>query len=89
MTMMTHERAPTPDRVAPPMRADALRIGKRSVVIAGHKTSVSLEAAFWQALKAAADRRAVTINQLVTEIDRNRVGNLSSAIRVFLLQETA
>ncbi len=87
MTVMTSDRAPLPARVATTVRAEALRIGKRSVVIAGHKTSVSLEAAFWQALKAAADRRGVTINQLVTEIDRTRTGNLSSAIRVFLLQE--
>ena len=58
---------------------------KRSVVIAGHRTSVSLENAFWSALKVLAARRAVTVNQLVTEIDRQRDGNLSSAIRVYVL----
>jgi len=63
-------------------------IVKRSVVIAGHQTSVSLEHAFWNALKQAAARRGVTINDLVTRIDSQRQGNLSSAIRVFLLEES-
>lgn len=58
---------------------------KRSVVIAGHRTSVSLENAFWGALKVLAAQRALTVNQLVTEIDRQRDGNLSSAIRVYVL----
>ncbi|MBV8169385.1 MAG: ribbon-helix-helix domain-containing protein [Alphaproteobacteria bacterium] len=63
-------------------------IVKRSVVIAGHQTSVSLEHAFWSALKQAAARRGMTINDLVTQIDQQRQGNLSSAIRVFLLEES-
>lgn len=58
---------------------------KRSVVIAGHRTSVSLENAFWGALKVLAAQRTLTVNQLVTEIDRQRDGNLSSAIRVYVL----
>lgn len=58
---------------------------KRSVVITGHRTSVSLENAFWDALKAIAARRNFTVNQLVTEIDKQRNGNLSSAIRVYVL----
>jgi predicted DNA-binding ribbon-helix-helix protein len=58
---------------------------KRSVVITGHRTSVSLENAFWDALKAIAGRRNFTVNQLVTEIDKQRNGNLSSAIRVYVL----
>ena len=66
---------------------DIIRLAKRSVVIAGHKTSVSLEQPFWDALKSAAVRRQMTINDLVTEIDTRRAGNLSSAIRVFLLGE--
>ena len=61
---------------------------KRSVVISGHQTSVSLEHAFWSALKQAAARRGTTINDLVTQIDQRRQGNLSSAIRVFLLEES-
>ncbi len=63
-------------------------IVKRSVVISGHQTSVSLEHAFWNALKQAAARRSMTINDLVTRIDSQRQGNLSSAIRVFLLEES-
>lgn len=63
-------------------------IVKRSVVIAGHQTSVSLEHAFWTALKQTAARRGMTINDLVTEIDEGREGNLSSAIRVYLLEES-
>ena len=63
------------------------QLAKRSVVIAGHKTSISLESAFWSALKQAARRRRVTVNELVTEIDGTRQGNLSSALRVFLLLE--
>ncbi len=58
---------------------------KRSVVIAGHRTSVSLEPAFWDALKAVAARRGVSLNRLIAEIDAARTGNLSSAIRVFVL----
>lgn len=58
---------------------------KRSVVIAGHKTSVSLEAAFWDGLGEIAAERGVSLNRLVAEIDRGRAGNLSSAIRVYVL----
>ncbi|NKB55922.1 MAG: aryl-sulfate sulfotransferase [Alphaproteobacteria bacterium] len=58
---------------------------KRSVVIAGHRTSVSLENAFWNALKTIATARGLTVNQMVTEIDSRRSGNLSSAIRLFVL----
>jgi predicted DNA-binding ribbon-helix-helix protein len=60
-------------------------IKKRSVLITGHRTSVSLEQPFWHALKEIADRRRVSINKLVEEIDSQRKGNLSSAIRVYVL----
>ena len=61
---------------------------KRSVVIAGHRTSVSLEAPFWHALKDIAQRRGASVQQLVGEIDARRgAQNLSSAIRVFVLTE--
>ncbi len=65
------------------------QLAKRSVVISGHKTSISLENAFWLALKMAARRRKMTVNELVTRIDGARSGNLSSALRVFLLMEPA
>ena len=59
---------------------------KRSIVIAGHKTSVSLEDAFWQGLKEIATGRDLTLSDLVAEIDSDRSqGNLSSAIRLFVL----
>lgn len=58
---------------------------KRSVVIDGHRTSVSLENAFWNALRLLALQKGLTVNQLVTQIDRDRDGNLSSAIRVYVL----
>ena len=59
---------------------------KRSIVIAGHKTSVSLEDAFWKGLKDIADDREVTLSDLVSSIDTDRQhGNLSSAIRLFVL----
>ena len=59
---------------------------KRSVLIAGHRTSISLEPEFWTALKAIATDTGRSINDLVTEIDRERSTNLSSAIRVHILQ---
>jgi predicted DNA-binding ribbon-helix-helix protein len=59
---------------------------KRSIVVAGHKTSVSLEDAFWKALKEIADERGLTLSDLVSTIDTDRrQGNLSSAIRLFVL----
>jgi predicted DNA-binding ribbon-helix-helix protein len=59
---------------------------KRSIVIAGHKTSVSLEDAFWTALKEIAGNRDLTMSELVASIDQDRRhGNLSSAIRLFVL----
>ncbi len=59
---------------------------KRSIVIAGHKTSVSLEDAFWQGLKEIANGRDMTLSDLVATIDTDRHhGNLSSAIRLFVL----
>ena len=59
---------------------------KRSIVIAGHKTSVSLEDAFWGGLKEIATGRGMTLSELVASIDTGRQhGNLSSAIRLFVL----
>jgi predicted DNA-binding ribbon-helix-helix protein len=59
---------------------------KRSIVIAGHKTSVSLEDAFWKGLKEIAGTRDITLSELVALIDsERRHGNLSSAIRLFVL----
>lgn len=59
---------------------------KRSVTIAGHRTSLSLEPVFWDALVAAASAEGKSLNQLVGEIDEARTTNLSSAIRVWLYE---
>ena len=59
---------------------------KRSIVIAGHKTSVSLEDAFWRGLKDIASGEGMTLSEMVATIDNGRKhGNLSSAIRLFVL----
>jgi predicted DNA-binding ribbon-helix-helix protein len=59
---------------------------KRSIVVAGHKTSVSLEEAFWTSMKEISASRDMTLSDLVSEIDKGRnQGNLSSAIRLFVL----
>ncbi len=60
-------------------------IKKRSVLIAGHATSLSLEAEFWSALREIACRRGLSLNRLVATVDAGRTGNLSSALRVFVL----
>jgi len=61
-------------------------IKKRSVLIAGHATSLSLEAEFWSALREVARRRGISLNRLVANVDAARAGNLSSALRVFVLE---
>jgi predicted DNA-binding ribbon-helix-helix protein len=59
---------------------------KRSIMIGGHKTSVSLEEAFWTGLKEIAVKRNASLSELVATIDTEReLGNLSSAIRLFVL----
>ncbi|MBC06525.1 ribbon-helix-helix domain-containing protein [Thalassospira sp.] len=64
---------------------DAVR--KRSVTIAGHRTSFSLEDAFWEELVGIAERRDLTLAELVVEIDTDREGNLSSALRLYVLRD--
>jgi predicted DNA-binding ribbon-helix-helix protein len=61
-------------------------VKKRSVVVGGHRTSISLEQAFWEALQQAAAQHGRTIGQMVSDIDAARTGNLSSAIRVWILE---
>lgn len=59
-------------------------VTKRSVVIGGRKTSISLEDEFWNGLKAIARHHQRTLSSVVGEIDQKRQGNLSSAIRVYV-----
>ena len=66
---------------------------KRSVEIAGHKTSISLEPLFWDMLRSAAEREGVPINAMVARIDEERIRSdtppgLASAIRVWLVMQT-
>ena len=62
------------------------RVLKRSIVIASHKTSVSIEDEFWDSLTEIARERGMTLMELVSAIDRDREhANLSSAIRLFVL----
>jgi predicted DNA-binding ribbon-helix-helix protein len=61
-------------------------IVKRSIVISGHKTSISLEDAFWKGLKEIAQGRGLNLSEMVALIDSGRAqGNLSSAVRLFVL----
>lgn len=61
---------------------------KRSLTIAGHRTSIALEPEFWAAMEAIADRRGLRLTALIEDIDRSRSGpNLSSALRVAILRD--
>jgi len=62
-------------------------IVKRSVVIGGHKTSISLEDSFWNDLREIAHYQRVTVSKLLENIDKGRQGNLSSAIRLFVFDQ--
>jgi len=73
--------APTADTPADPARPR-----KRSITIAGHRTSLSLEQAFWDTLAEFARHDGVSINRLLTQIDAARAANLSSAARVYVLE---
>jgi len=59
---------------------------KRSVVVSGHRTSVSLETPFWEVLTQIATDQNMSLNVLITEVDRQRDGNLSSALRIYVLR---
>ncbi len=61
---------------------------KRSVKISGHATSITLEEPFWEELQHCASEKGLSVNQLVSEIDKTRTQdmNLSSAVRIYLLQ---
>jgi predicted DNA-binding ribbon-helix-helix protein len=61
-------------------------IVKRSIIVSGHKTSITLEDAFWKGLKEIALSRKLTLSEMVANIDAGRShGNLSSAVRLFVL----
>ncbi len=62
---------------------------KRSITISGHRTSITLEQAFWDELKEIACREKLSVTELVRRIDSSRdaAGSLTSAIRVFILEQ--
>jgi predicted DNA-binding ribbon-helix-helix protein len=74
------------DAAAAMTEGDNSRLVKRSVTLAGHRTSLSLEVIFWEQLVHIAESRSQSVNSLVAEIDETRQGNLSSAVRVFILE---
>lgn len=71
------------------MTTDDHVLKKHSVLIAGHGTSISVENIFWRELQRIASGRGISLNALIMEIDEARDGNLSSAIRVFVMQNRA
>ena len=79
-------RSPSDARAQLSGAAAAGAVQKRSVVVSGHRTSISLEAAFWGALAEIARAEDRSLNQLVSAIDAGRGGNLSSAVRVHVLR---
>ncbi len=79
--------AATPNPVPTMAEPAATALAKHSLTIAGHRTSISLEHAFWDGLREIAHARGLSLAALIGEIDARRGGaNLSSAIRVFVLE---
>jgi predicted DNA-binding ribbon-helix-helix protein len=68
------------------MNNTGTKLRKHSVVLSGHRTSVSLEDAFWAELKTIARTKKRSLNDLIAEVDRDRESNLSSALRVYVLR---
>ena len=62
-----------------------MSVAKYSVMISGHRTSVSLEPEFWKEIKKLAAKKNLSVSVLIAQIDKERDGNLSSALRVYVL----
>lgn len=62
-------------------------IRKHSVVLSGHATSLCLEDEFWAAIKEIANAKGMSLRQLLMQIDNTHTGNLSSAVRLYILKE--
>ena len=60
---------------------------KHSVILSGHPTSLCLEDEFWSALKQIAKDKGIAVRQLLMQIDNTHTGNLSSAVRIYVLKE--
>ena len=65
---------------------DDAKLIKHSVSIQGHQTSITLENIFWNTLKKISKEQNKSVKKLIEEIDESRTGNLSSAIRVYIMQ---
>lgn len=77
-----------PTRMGSEPSTDEVRVQKRSVRVAGHPTSISLEGPFWTELKRIAAARRISLNALVTEVDARRgLANLSSALRLLVVAD--
>lgn len=63
-----------------------MRLKKHSLTLRGHRTSISLEEIFWAQLQTIAKKQNQSVQQLIESIDKTRAGNLSSAIRVYIVQ---
>lgn len=70
------------------MTTDPTRLRKRSVTIAGHATSVSMEDAFWTRLATIAEAEGKSVAKIIRDVDNGRAGNLSSALRVYILENS-
>ena len=68
------------------MTEAANKIKKRSITIAGHRTSITLEDIFWDTLKDIAKTKGLSRQQIIIEIDETRTGSLSSALRVYAMK---
>ncbi len=69
------------------MISEANEFQKKSVSLHGHKTSISLERAFWTVLEIYATSQGLSLAQLIQKVDEDRQGNLASALRLFALSE--
>lgn len=76
---------PQPGRPQPGLPLPGARLRKHSVIIAGHRTSISIEDAFWEVLREIAALRGLSLAALVADVDSRREGNLSSALRVYAM----
>jgi predicted DNA-binding ribbon-helix-helix protein len=87
MSAKSAPQAPGESAPEPALDGDPLGMRKHSLAISGHRTSISLEAAFWEGLRDLARERGVSVAALAAEIDARRgAANLSSALRVHLLE---
>ena len=68
------------------MATDPQSSRKRSVTVDGHRTSITLEPAFWDSLKDIAEEKKISVSALIAAIDKKQPENLSGAIRVFVLE---